>query len=125
MVIAMVALWVTVLTGVVVFAFWYPTEARDGARFRSVFGATHVSMASLAVVAWTTFAIGGSRSVGVASVTALGSAVLAGLVTVVVTRRWERTAAPPDAAVPLGALAVHGVVAAAAVFATLSAFVTS
>lgn len=125
MVIAMVGLWVTVLTGVVVLAFWFPTEARAGARPRGALCTVHVSMASFAVIGWTTFAIGRSRFVGTASVIALGVAVIAGTATLVATRRWERAAAEPDATVPVAVLAAHGFVASAAVVVAISAFVVS
>lgn len=125
MLLAMVGLWVTVLTGVVVLAFWFPTEARAGARQRAALCTTHVSMAALAVVAFTTFAIGRSRIVGTTSVAGLGGALIAGIATVVATRRWERAGAAPHTAVPVAVLVVHGLVAAAAVFAAVNAFVTS
>lgn len=66
--------------------------------------------------------IGRRRAAGAAGVAALAGAVLAGAITLVVTRRRERSAADPHTAVPVAALLAHGFVAGAAILAVLTAF---
>lgn len=125
MVLALVALWVTVLSGVAALAFWFPTD-RQRWHVRMTACLAHVSLAFVAVIAWTAFAVGRREALGATSVSMLGAAVVAGILTVTLTRRWEhRSRASAHAVVPFAVLAVHGVVAAAAVTAVVVAFVRS
>lgn len=117
MVLTMVVLWVTVGTGVIVFALWSPSGDRRKPRLFLPVAVGHIAMAVGAVGAWTVYAIGRSRSIGVASLGLLAVAVVAGLATVVITRRWERrTSASGDVRVPPLAFVIHGLVAVVGVF---------
>jgi len=117
----LLASFVTVLTGVVVLAFWAQSERTQQDRRSSILGIAHVGLAAGAVALWTVFAIGRASGIGRVSVGVLFAAVAAGIATVVSSRHGERVQRDIDA-VPVAALAVHGLMAAVTLAAVVVAF---
>lgn len=125
MVLSMLTLWVTVLTGVVLLAFWSPIDDDEGQTRPVTAAVVHISLALFAVGAWTLYVIGRSRVLATASLALLAATLLAGATTIVLTRRRTRlhgddghVGAPIPALVIHGALAGLGALAATLVFLT-------
>jgi len=117
----LVASLVTVLTGVVVLAFWSDPQrtARDRRSVR--LGILHVAIAGTAVALWVVFVIGRASTTGAVSLGLFAAAALAGATTLTSSRHGERVHDDIDA-VPVVVLAVHGLMAAATLAAAAVAF---
>jgi hypothetical protein len=118
-VIALLSLFVTVLTGVVVLGLWFGPDKDRRSGQRVSLGIAHAAIAVAGTILWMIFALGRDNEVGLVSIILLAGAVLIGVATVVSTHR--RAAGPhsqagkADAdAVPVPILIVHTVLAAVA-----------
>ena len=119
MIIALLSLFVTVLTGVVVLGLWLELDKDRRSGQRVSLGIAHAAIAVAGTILWMVFALGRDNEVGLVSIILLAGAVLVGVATVVATHR--RAARPhghaclTDAdAVPVPILIVHTVLAAVA-----------
>ncbi len=116
MILALVALFATVLTGAAVLALWLePARARTDRR-STVLGLIHVTAAVTAVFFWIVFAVVQSPTTAWISSSLLAVTVVLGVSTLTSTRARERLAADggPEP-VPKPALVIHATTAAIAV----------
>lgn len=129
MVLAMLSVFVTVLSGVVVLALWFEPD-RSRRRGQPVaLGFTHATLAGTATVAWMVFAVGRGAVVGAVSLALLAGAAVAGAATVVVSHRRAKLRRAGSASgdvieVPVAVLVIHGLLATAAVASAVAAFVS-
>ncbi len=107
------ALWLTLFAGAILLTLWVPVATQRKPVPILLAGYSHAFIGSLAVVSLTAYALSGSKTVEIIAMSLLGVAVIAGVVTVIMTRRWEHDdTTPVEAAVPVVALAIHGIFAA-------------
>lgn len=125
MVVATLVLWATLATGVIVLAWWY--EPSQISRRSKAVGWGHASIAVVAGVLWTTFLIARSDTVGIAALSALALAPIAGIATLLSTRHDGRRAqAEHDSnTVPTAVLVVHACAAAASIATVVTAFLST
>lgn len=97
---------VTVLTGVIVLAFWSQPERTRRDRRSTRLGFLHVTVAVTALALWTIFVVGRASVIGRVSLGLLAGAAVAGIATLLSSRRGER-AHDDIEAVPILALVVH------------------
>jgi len=124
MVLAVLSLFVTVFSGVVVLALWFEPDRPRRNGQPVALGFAHGGAAAAATAVWIAFAIGRARWVGAASLALLAAAALAGLATVLTTHRRARShdAAGPAVGVPVALLLAHGLLAVVAVASAVAAF---
>jgi hypothetical protein len=115
--------FVTVVTGVIVLAFWSQAARAQQDRRSTALGILHVTVAVTAVALWIVFVIGRADAIGRVSLGLLVTAAVAGVATLVSSRAGERTHRDIEA-VPMVVLAVHAVLAAGTVAAVAAAFVS-
>lgn len=123
MVTPLLASFVTVVTGVIVLAFWSQAGRAQQDRRSTALGILHVSVAATAVALWVVFVIGRSGAIGRVSLALLAAAVVVGVATLVSSRAGERRHHDIDG-VPVVVLALHAVLAAGTVAAAGVAFVS-
>lgn len=121
MVPSLVASFVTVLTGVIVLAFWSQAQRTQLDRRSSGLGLLHVTVAASAVVLWIVFAVSRASAIGAASLGLLAGAVVMGVATLLSSRHGERTHRDIEA-VPVAVLALHAVLAAGTLAGAVVAF---
>lgn len=116
MILALVAVFTTVLTGTVVLGLWIDPVRTQTDRRSTAFGFIHVTAAVAAVVSWVAFAIVQSGSMAWISSSLLTVTVALGVSTLTSSRARERPASdggPEPVATP--ALVVHAAAATIAV----------
>lgn len=118
----LLASFVTLLTGVVVLAFWAQAQRVQQDRRSTGLGVLHVAVAAVAVALWTMFVITRASAIGRVSVGLLATAVVAGVATLVSSRAGERSHSDIDT-VPVVVLALHALVAAGTLAAAVAALV--
>ena len=111
MVAPLLASFVTILTGVVVLAFWAQPQRTQMDRRSWERGILHVVLAASAVATWIVFAVGRASAVGRVSLGLLIAAVIAGITTLVSSRSGEHAHSDIET-VPVAVLALHAVMAA-------------
>lgn len=116
MILALVALFATVLTGAAVLGLWIEPVRSKIDRRATALGLAHVAAALAAVVLWVAFAIVQSRAMAWISSGLLAVTVALGVSTLISSRARERpaTAGGPEP-VPTPALVVHAATATIAV----------
>lgn len=113
---AVLAIFVTVVAGVVVLGFWSSPERRADPR-SVLLVSTHVGLAALTTTVWIVYLISEQAAVAVLGVGLLLATVAMGTSSFLSSRARERTGTAE--AVPVGALAVHGAFAALALGLTI------
>lgn len=120
----LMALWLTLFVGAVVLSLWIPIATQRKPVPILIAGYSHASVGFLAVASLTASAVTESQTVEIVALSLLVAAIVAGVATVLMTRLWERQdTTPPEAAVPVLALAIHGIFAALAVAAVVRVFI--
>lgn len=120
----LIALWLALFFGAMVLSLWIPIATHRKPVAILIAGYSHASVGFLAVASLTASAVTESPTVEIVALGLLAAAVIAGVATVLMTRRWEHHATtPPEAAVPVAALAIHGIFAALAVAAVIRVFI--
>lgn len=114
------SLWLTLFAGAIVLTLWMPVATQPKPVPILIAGYSHASVGFLAVASLTAYAVTGSKIVEIIALVLLAAAIIAGVATVLMTRRWEHhDTTPPEAAVPVVAMAIHGIIATLAVAAVV------